>query len=146
MMENDGKTKDEANKSLDAFIRESVKQWFETGDVNRAEAVDTLATFTSYDTEEARAKVDYWIYSAEHPETAIYDAWVNSYYADAEPYGISMDDYMQYKNDIRGIEGEGKKQAILAVIDAMPLTSAQKDALYLANGWAESKLNEAPWH
>jgi hypothetical protein len=53
---------------------------------------------------------------------------------------------MQYKNDIRGIEGEGKKQAILAVIDAMPLTSAQKDALYLANGWAESKLNEAPWH
>jgi hypothetical protein len=99
MMENDGKTKDEANKSLDAFIRESVKQWFETGDVNRAEAVDTLATFTSYDTEEARAKVDYWIYSAEHPETAIYDAWVNSYYADAEPYGISMDDYMQYKNE-----------------------------------------------
>lgn len=34
----------------------------------------------------------------------------------------------------------------LQYIDSLPITSAQKDALYRAKGWAESKLQEAPWH
>ena len=31
-------------------------------------------------------------------------------------------------------------------IDSMNLTSEQKDAMYFANGWAKSKLRQAPWH
>ena len=38
------------------------------------------------------------------------------------------------------------KKKIMAVIDAMDLTKAQKDALYYANGWAKSEIYEAPWH
>lgn len=32
------------------------------------------------------------------------------------------------------------------VIDSLPITKAQKDALYFANDWAEKNLDEAPWH
>jgi hypothetical protein len=47
---------------------------------------------------------------------------------------------------VKDITGEGKKEKRMAVIDSMPITSAQKDALYYAEGWATSTLNEAPWH
>lgn len=39
-----------------------------------------------------------------------------------------------------------KKERRIAVIDSMPITNAQKDSLYYAEGWAKSKLYEAPWH
>jgi hypothetical protein len=142
----EGKTKDEANKSLDSFIRDSVKDWLETGDVDRNEAISLLATYTDYDTSDATAKVDYWMYAQENPDIVTYEAWMGKYYDYAEPAGISLDDYMQYRVAISGVNGEGKKQKILEIIDGMPFTIAQKDALYLSNGWAESKLNEAPWH
>ena len=38
------------------------------------------------------------------------------------------------------------KEEIMDLIDSLPLSKAQKDALYLANGWAESKIKSAPWH
>jgi Spy/CpxP family protein refolding chaperone/predicted component of type VI protein secretion system len=39
-----------------------------------------------------------------------------------------------------------KKEEVLGYIDGLELTRKQKDALYLAFGWAESKLDEAPWN
>ena len=146
MVTEEGKTTDDANKSLDSTIRASVKEWFEVGDVDRSEAISLLATYTDYDTSDATAKVDYWMYTQENPDTVTYEAWMGKYYDYAEPAGISLDDYMQYRVAISGVNGEGKKQTILEIIDVMPFTIAQKDALYLSNGWAESKLNEAPWH
>ena len=39
-----------------------------------------------------------------------------------------------------------KKEEVLGYINGLELTRKQKDALYLAFGWAESKLDEAPWN
>ena len=61
---------------------------------------------------------------------------------DAEGSGISIDVYMRYRNAKKGVEG---KANIMRVIDSMPLSSEQKDALYFGEGWASSKLYEAPW-
>jgi hypothetical protein len=41
--------------------------------------------------------------------------------------------------------GEGMKKKRMAVINSMPISNAQKDALYFAEGWAASRLYEAPW-
>ena len=38
-----------------------------------------------------------------------------------------------------------KKAEKLEAIAAMGLTSEQKDAIYYSEGWAESKIYEAPW-
>lgn len=146
MVAEDGKTKDEANKTLDSFIRDSVKDWLETGDVNRTEAISALTQFTSYGSAEAKSKVDYWMYTMANPNTYASDAWMAPYYEYAEPAGINIDTYMGYRNKIRGIEGEGKKERVLVVINDLPITTAQKDALYFSHGWAESRLYEAPWH
>jgi NADP-dependent 3-hydroxy acid dehydrogenase YdfG len=38
-----------------------------------------------------------------------------------------------------------KKEQVLEVIDSLPLTWQQKDALYLAAGYAESEIWNVPW-
>ena len=63
--------------------------------------------------------------------------------SDLEAYdGITAEKYYQYKTAVTGLAGKAAK---LAAINALDLLSEEKDALYFANGWAESKLNEAPW-
>lgn len=39
-----------------------------------------------------------------------------------------------------------KREQVMEQIDAMSLTNKQKDALYFAFGYAESKLYDTPWH
>lgn len=142
----EGKTKDEATKSLDSFIRDSVKDWLETGDVDRNEAISALTQFASYDSKKATVKVDYWMYAMDHPGTYVSEDIISSYYEYGKSAGISMDVYVNYRNKIRGIEGDGKKENILPIINSMPISNAQKDALYFSHGWAKSRLSEAPWH
>ena len=78
------------------------------------------------------------------------------YFKYAEPAGIDVEVYLDYKDKASKCESDkdanGKpingsyKAKVMDVINSLPITSAQKDALYLANGWAASKINEAPWH
>ena len=51
-----------------------------------------------------------------------------------------------YDKDGDGKADSGtKKKEILKVIDSLPITSKQKDVLFLMN-YAKSTLYEAPWH
>ena len=74
-----------------------------------------------------------------------------------EDYGISPDVYVAYKtkaSKCTGVDADGDgradsnsiKNQKMEVIDALPLTSEQKDALYYLNGWSKSKIKKAPWH
>ena len=56
--------------------------------------------------------------------------------------GITPTQYYSYK---AATSSMSKKAEKLEVIAAMDLTSEQKDALYYSEGWAESKIYEAPW-
>ncbi len=56
--------------------------------------------------------------------------------------GITPTQYYHYK---AATSSMSKKAEKLEAIAAMDLTSEQKDALYYSEGWAESKIYEAPW-
>ena len=56
--------------------------------------------------------------------------------------GITATQYYNYK---AATSSMSKKVEKLEAIAAMDLTSEQKDALYYSEGWAESKIYEAPW-
>ena len=96
--------------------------------------------------EDAEWKLQYWDFLAENPGSNLSIYQVTDYYEYAKPAGISAKVYSDYCERVKGITGEGKKARRMAVIDALPITNAQKDALYFAEGWAESKIHEAPWH
>ena len=139
----DGKTEDEALKSFnDSFKNTAVKGAFMDGDITMDVAIAMLRQYGGVEYADAYADVQYWQFKKEHPDIYVADGWFDSYYMDAEGSGISIDVYMQYRNAKKGVEG---KANIMRVIDSMPLSSAQKDALYFGEGWASSTLHEAPW-
>ena len=92
------------------------------------------------------ADVQYWAFKQDYPDVYADDQWFDTYYEKVADSGISIDVYMEYRNKVSTITGENKKAGRMAVINSLPISSAQKDALYLAEGWASSKLYEAPWH
>ena len=139
----DGKTEDEALKSFnDSFKNTAVKGAFTDGDITMDVAISMLQQYGGVESADAYADVQYWQFKKEHPDIYVADGWFDSYYMDAEGSGISIDVYMRYRNAKKGVEG---KANIMRVIDSMPLSSAQKDALYFGEGWASSTLHEAPW-
>ena len=96
--------------------------------------------------DEAYGLIAYWKYTDEHPHSDVYDDWFIKYYSDIADSGMSIEDYLDYRANVKDITGEDKKARRMEVINSLPITNAQKDALYFAEGWAESKLYEAPWH
>ena len=56
--------------------------------------------------------------------------------------GITAEQFYQYKVLSSGMSKKAEK---LQAIDSLDLTNAQKDALYYAEGWAQSTIGQAPW-
>lgn len=56
--------------------------------------------------------------------------------------GITAEQFYQYKVLSSGMS---KKTEKLQAINSLDLTNAQKDALYYAEGWAQSTIGQAPW-
>ena len=74
---------------------------------------------------------------------------------EAKAQGIPVGTYQKFQMDAAALESDrdkdgnvirnSKKEKVLKLIDSLPLNKAQKDWLYLNEGYAESKLNETPW-
>lgn len=141
-----GKTAEEAEKSFATSARTAVKETFLADEMSESQAVDALVTYCDKTEDEAVADVQYWKFKQEYPDVYADDAWFDTYYEKVADSGIGIDVYMNYRNAVADITGEGKKERRMEVIDSLPISVSQKDALYLAEGWAESKLYEAPWH
>ncbi len=56
--------------------------------------------------------------------------------------GITAVQFYQYKVASSGMTKKAEK---MQVINSLNLTSAQKDAIYYAEGWAQSTIGQAPW-
>lgn len=74
---------------------------------------------------------------------------------EAKAQGIPVGTYQKFQADAAALETDrdkdgnvirnSKKEKVLKLIDSLPLKKAQKDWLYLNEGYAESKLDETPW-
>lgn len=76
-------------------------------------------------------------------------------YQGARSAGVSTEDYVWFLSATDGLEADkdengksisgSRKAKVLRVIDRMDLSRSQKDALFLAAGYSESTLGDAPW-
>ena len=142
MMSVENKTEEEANSAIVSYVRDA----YSDGEIDRTFAINTMTRYAGVDAEAAENKLRYIDVKQQYPDTYVDDAWVEEYYEEIESSGISMDVFFEYRNQVKSITGKGKKENRLAVINSMPISDAQKDALYYAEGWAKSKIYEAPWH
>jgi hypothetical protein len=152
----DGKTIEEAEESFVNGVASYVKKRYEEGDISYSEAMDILTNFCGKSAEEAEIKVQYWEYKQENPDADVEESWFKKYNEELSSSGISIDMYVNYRTQIKGIEADkdkngntisgSRKAKVMAVINSLPISNAQKDALYFAEGWTASRLWEAPWH
>ena len=76
-------------------------------------------------------------------------------YQGARSAGVSTEDYVWFLSATDGLEADkdengksisgSRKAKVLRVIDRMDLNRSQKDALFLAAGYSESTMGDAPW-
>ena len=144
--EKNGKTAEEAQKSFNSSAKSELKELFLDGKISEEKTISALVSYCGVDEDAAVADVQYWAFKQDYPDVYADDSWFDKYCEEVADSGISIDQYMEYRNQVKDITGEGKKERRMAVIDSLPISDEQKDALYYAEGWAESKLSEAPWH
>ena len=152
----EGKTLEEAEESFVNGVTSYIKKRFEEGDLSHNEAMDMLIDFCGLSTEEAEVKVQYWEYKQDNPDIDVEASWFKKYSEDVSSSGISIDMYINYRTKTKGIEADkdangntisgSRKAKVMAIINSLPISNAQKDALYFAEGWSASTLWEAPWH
>ena len=142
-----GKERTDAEASFNNSFTSYVKKRYEKGDITDYEAKNMLVGFGGKTEEKATSTIQYWDFKQAHPDTDVDDSWVSEYYADGvSDSGISLEAFVDYRNKVKNITGENKKARRMAVINSLPISTSQKDALYYAEGWVASTIWEAPWH
>ena len=137
---------------------------YKKGDISASEMRNALIEFGGMTEIEADNNIRAYEWMKNNPQYDLSVSDVLSYTKpiedlgySVEDYGIAPDVYVEYKDEAskcKGVDanGDGRadsntvKNQKMEIIDALPLTSEQKDALYFLNGWAKSKLRYAPWH
>ena len=152
-----GKTPAEAEKEFRASVATGIGEAYSSGLLNDAQAKEMLMEYAGKDKDDAASKVSYWSFLDAHPEYEQYklsESNVNDYLEFAEPAEITMDVFVQYRDGTKGLADVKdewgdvevtKREQVLEVIDSLDLTWQQKDALYLAAGYSESKIWDVPW-
>ncbi len=157
--DNDYIQKNKSEESVINSFKDLVKEKVKSGELSVEKGANMLSKYGGVDEEKAFETAQYYDFTAKNPDLAYNwtSTTVAGYLETAEPSGISVevyDDYLVKKKDCTGTDNDGdgkadsgtKKKEILKVIDSLPITSKQKDTLYLINNWSKSTLYEAPWH
>ena len=135
-----------SSKVVTGIAYEDIKDEFLKGNITEARAIDMIVRYGGKTQNAAKADVQYWAFKRDYPDVYVEDSWFDTYYEKIASSGIRIDVYMGYRNKVSGITGDDKKARRMNVIHSLPISNAQKDALYYAEGWAQSRINEAPWH
>lgn len=113
------------------------------GDIPESKLVAAVMDIEDKSWADALAYIDFLNLAKGHEDVEISADDAAGYFEYAQPAGISVNVWLDYKS---GISGYTKKTDKMDVIDRLPISDDKKDAIYFAEGWAESKLHEAPWH
>ena len=150
----DGKLEDWNFNKDNGWDYSERKSEYLSGEITRAELIDAMVA-QGKTRQEAEEQATLYDWQAEGLDVGSISV-VSDYYEFAEPAGISKTVYVDYYKQTKGLSADvdangeaisgSKKKKVLAVINKLPISAAQKDALYYANDWAASTINEAPWH
>lgn len=150
-------------KDLDVNYSE-VKEAFIDGEITEQQLKNALIRYGGKDAEEAEETVKAYRWQKQHPGSDLSSSQILAYTKELDGLGKSIEatgiqpnvfaDYRNKRTECTGVDADGdgktdsgsKKNEILALIDSLPISDSQKDALYFDNGYAASGLKKAPWH
>lgn len=132
-----------------------INEAYLSGQLSKRQAVDMYVRFGGMERQQAREKVEVWEFVKRYPEC---EGITYPAIAAYREFGSGMSaktfyDVWKYESSVSAdVDANGeaisgsKKRKVLDYINRQNLTVSQKDGLYYAFGWAESKISEAPWH
>jgi hypothetical protein len=159
-----GVTADEAKKTVDGYVFEKkhgftesdTKSQYMDGSISKQQLKSALKDEGKTDDEAAAIVSQYDFMKAEPKATDISAEAASDYDTTIKSTGISRKqfyDVWKYHNGSKNdVDKNGKeiynsaKTKVLKYIDDMPLSTAQKDALYYYLGYSSKTIKEAPWH
>ena len=116
------------------------------GKISAGDAKNMYITYGGMTEEKAYEKVAVLTFVKKYPDLDdITPDAVENYTTYCETAGVparTFYDAWKRKNALTGTV----KEPMMQYINGLNLTCAQKDSLYYALGWKESKIHEAPWH
>lgn len=144
-------------KVVTGIAYDDIKDAYMDGQITKSRAVDMYVRYGGNTQQEATEKVAVYEFVKNHPDCdGISYSAVESYQTYCLSTGMKAEtfyDAWKYNYatkadvDANGESIVGSKKAkVLAYVNGMNLTYAQKDSLYYAFGWAQSTIDEAPWH
>lgn len=158
MVERDTTT--DPTKKARETVRAAVRQYFDAGEVKAGDAKRILVR-CGYKMDDAEAMITKWDFWRDYPEahdTSIEDGTETlaaKYFEYAKPTNIDKTlfyDVYKFNGSAKADKDKNgnsirnsKRDKVADYINKQRLTKAQKDALWLACGYKESTLDEAPW-
>ena len=134
------------------------REAFAEGTITRQQLIDEIVKIGGNTREEAESAVTVYEWQNAGVDIETNQTYiVNAYEEYGKPNGIDRNDFVSFCQKASRISGEdldgdgktdsgSKKKNVLALINGMPLSAAQKDALYYQQGYAESTIGDSPWH
>jgi hypothetical protein len=133
-----------------------IAEAFMDGDITAARATEMYRLYGTMKREEAEKQVAVLQFALDHnvDHTEISYSFVEGYTAYCKDAGIDVGvflDVWKFKGkattdrDEDGNMIESAKEKTLEYVDSLRITRKQKNALYLALGYAESTIRDAPW-
>jgi len=114
--------------------------------ISAAEAKKAYMTYGMSD-EDATQKVELIEFKRDNPGTDDFSySAMKNYKTYCKSAGVSTSMFNDVYNVYKNTKGDKKKDTVLTYINKQAISTKQKDALYFACGYAESKLKDAPWH
>ena len=153
-----GKDREDAEADFNSKFTSYIREEYEKGEISSSNAKNMLVNYGGKTKEEADSRIQYWDFKKEYPDyDDLSEEAVTKYYEEVEPYGIGIGTYYDYTKQRAKCEGtdsngDGRtdsgsvKAEVLLVINSLPISNKQKDALYYLNGWSAKTIYEAPWH
>ena len=133
-------------KVVTGIAFDDIKDQYMSGDLTQSKAAEMYVRYGGYTKEKAAEIVSVWAFVKKHPECdGITAPAVSDYTTYCEKAGVPAKTFYsawKYKNTLSGTV----KAPMMDYINGLNLSRAQKDSLYYAFGWAESTIDEAPWH
>lgn len=144
-------------KYIQQKVVDRVEDDYSSGRMTAAEAQKLLKQYGGLEAEETQTKINVWDYMGRHPDSALQADDISLFFTKYRELGVPESNFEDYLLDVRACkgtdsDGDGraengtKKAQVMEVIDALPVSSEVKDALYFAEGYKASTLYEAPWH
>ena len=137
-----------SSKVVTGIAYDDIKEQFMSGNLSQSKAADMYVRYGGYSREDANATVAEWKFEKEYPDSKISYESYQDWLTNGKNRGVTLEVYTDvslFRKPV-GVKTAKAQEDVAAYINRLPISTAQKDALWCCF-WSESTLyKNAPWH